>query len=242
MPDDMHSKTTLLTGGAWATEAPLPEATALAQLRAFIIDRAFQPGEKLPPERLLCVELGLKRSDLRKALDHMESENQLWRHVGKGTFLASTVGSESLGGFDQLAQRVSPADVMRARSALEPAIAREAALHASSAAITKLSLNIERARQAATWREYEALDTDFHRQIAEAGGSTTLLALFDQLNALRRMVTWGRVVRTSNHPADDHSSFAEHARILDGICGRDPEAAQTAMRLHIRSVENRLFS
>ncbi|MGQ0567335.1 MAG: FadR/GntR family transcriptional regulator [Gemmobacter sp.] len=237
MPDDMHAPgdLPLLTDGGVSGSA------ALAQLRAYIADRAFKPGERLPPERTLCLDLGLKRGDLRRALEALERENRLWRHVGKGTFLTDHDPATAPGPFDQLASQVSPADVMRARAALEPAIAREAALHASASAIAKLRLNVDRARQAATWREYEALDNEFHRQIAESSGSTTLLALFDQLNTLRRVVSWGRVLRTGVRPPAEHSSFAEHARIVEEIALRGPEAAQAAMRAHLRSVENRLL-
>jgi DNA-binding GntR family transcriptional regulator len=100
---------------------------------------------------------------------------------------------------------------------------------------------VERAREAATWREYEALDNEFHRQIAESSGSTTLVALFDQLNTLRRMVSWGKVVRAGPRPPADHSSFVEHAKIAEEIAARSPDAAQAAMRAHLRSVENRLL-
>lgn len=215
---------------------------ALAQLRAYIADRAFKPGERLPPERVLCIDLGLNRAELRRALQVLEQENRLWRHVGKGTFLTDVdPGAAQMDAFGMLAQQVSPADVLRARAALEPAIAREAALHASASAIAKLRLNVDRAAQAATWREYEALDNEFHRQIAESSGSTTLLALFDQLNMLRRMVSWGRMVRSGARPPAEHSSFAEHARIVDEIAVRDADGAQIAMRAHLRSVENRLL-
>ncbi len=235
MPDDLPPEPSHLPDGGVSGNA------ALAQLRAYIADRAFGPGDRLPPERVLCVDLGLKRTDLRRALDALERENRLWRHVGKGTFLTDHDPASAPGPFDQLANQVSPADVMRARAALEPAIAREAALYASASSIAKLRLNLDRAMQAATWREYEALDNEFHRQIAESSGSTTLLALFDQLNTLRRMVSWGRVVRTGAHPPADHSSFAEHARIVEDIAIRSPDAAQAAMRAHLRSVANRLL-
>ena len=225
-----------------ATDSGVSGTAALTQLRAFIADRSFKPGERLPPERVLCVELGLNRAEVRRALQVLEQENRLWRHVGKGTFLTevdpASAPPDSIG---QLAQQVSPADVLRARAALEPAVAREAALHASAAAIARLRLNVERAVQAATWREYEALDNEFHRLIAQSSGSTTLLALFDQLNMLRRMVSWGRMVRSGIRPPAEHSSFAEHARIVDEIAGRNPDAAQFAMRAHLRSVENRLL-
>jgi DNA-binding GntR family transcriptional regulator len=104
-----------------------------------------------------------------------------------------------------------------------------------------LRLNVDRTLRAATWRVYAALDNDFPRQIAESLDSTTLLALFDQLNTLRRMVWWWRVVRPGPRPPADHSSFAEHARIVEEIAGRSPDAAQSAMRAHLRSVEARLL-
>lgn len=237
MPNDMNPRPDRQP----AAEAGVSGNAALAQLRAYIADRAFAPGDRLPPERVLCIDLGLKRGDLRRALAALEQENRLWRHVGKGTFLTEQHQAESTTAFDRLAHQVSPADVMRARAALEPAIAREAALHASASGIAKLRLNVERARHAATWREYEALDNEFHRQIAESSGSTTLVALFDQLNTLRRMVSWGKVTRTGTRPPEDHSSFAEHARIVEEIAIRSPDAAQAAMRSHLRSVENRLL-
>lgn len=242
MPNDMNAQPGQTPDPAPAGDGGVSGSAALAQLRAYIADRAFKPGERLPPERILCIDLGLKRNDLRRALEALEQENRLWRHVGKGTFLTEQDTAAPPGAFDQLAHQVSPADVMRARAALEPAVAREAALHASASAIAKLRLNLERARKAATWREYEALDNEFHRQIAESSGSTTLLALFDQLNTLRRMVSWGRVLRSGTRPPADHSSFAEHARIVEEIAIRSPDAAQSAMRAHLRSVENRLLA
>jgi len=242
MPDDMNTADDSAFVVAEPREVPLSDSAALAQLRSYIANQAFKPGQKLPAERALCTELGLRRNDLRKALETLERENRLWRHVGKGTFLTATTTPDQTSGLDRLAQQVSPADVMRARSALEPAIAREAALHATAAAIAKLHLNLDRARKAATWREYEALDNEFHRQIAEATGSTTLLALFDQLNTLRRMVSWGRIQRTSVKPPVDHPSFTDHSRIVAEVAARSPDAAQSAMRAHLRAVEIRLFS
>lgn len=223
------------------TPIGLSDSAALTQLRAYIAGRSFRPGDRLPPERQLCGDLGLRRSELRRALETLEREGVLWRHVGKGTFLSTATAQTSQSDFDRLSQQLSPADVMRARGALEPAIAREAALHASASAIQRLGLNIERARRAATWREYEALDNEFHRLIAEGSGSATLLALFDQLNTLRRMVSWGRIVRDGARPPEDHSSFAQHEQIMAAIAARDPDEAQAAMRAHLRSVENRLF-
>lgn len=242
MSDDLNVLPNDQSGHARAEDARVSATAALARLRAYISDRSFKAGERLPPERVLSADLGLNRAELRRALQVLEDENLLWRHVGKGTFLTgvdpATAQTEAIG---KLAQQVSPADVLRARATLEPALAREAALYASASAISALRVTMDRSMRAETWREYEAFDTEFHRQIAESSGSTTLLALFDQVNMLRRMVSWGQVKRVGTRPAADHSSFSEHARIVDEIAVRDPDAAQSAMRAHLRSVENRLF-
>jgi DNA-binding FadR family transcriptional regulator len=216
-------------------------SAALVQLRAFISDKGFKQGDRLPPERLLGPQIGLRRFELRKALETLTDEGVLWRHVGKGTFIAAMADQSAQNDLGGLAKRISPADVMRARAALEPAIARDAALHAAATAIAALRLTTERSRAAATWREYEALDNDFHRQIAEASGSLALLALFDQLNTLRRMVAWGRLSRGGPRPPDDHPSFAQHDAIVAALAACDPDAAHGAMRAHLRSVEDRLY-
>jgi DNA-binding GntR family transcriptional regulator len=130
---------------------------------------------------------------------------------------------------------------MRARLSLEPALSREAAIHASASALAALELTVGRSKTAATWREYEALDNDFHRQIAEASGSLVLLALFDQLNTLRRMVAW----ETSPGWARGHRVSIPASANMRQSSQRSPRgmpmAPHAAMRTHLRSVEDRLF-
>lgn len=227
--------------GRTSRPALVSDGAALVQLRAYIQNSGFNQGQKLPPERILGPELGLRRFELRKALETLVDEGVLWRHVGKGTFLARATDQSDQNDLSSLARTISPSDVMRARLSLEPALAREAAIHASASALAGLQLTIDRSRTAATWREYEALDNDFHRQVAEASASLVLLALFDQLNTLRRMVAWGNLTRTGAKPPREHSSFREHEAILSCIAARDADGAHAAMRTHLRSVEDRLF-
>lgn len=214
---------------------------AVEILKAFIEAGGFASGDRLPPERELMVELGMTRTALRKALDQLEIEGRIWRHVGKGTFIASDAGSDRPGRLSELSSRVTPYQMMRARLSLEPAIAREAAMNASDAAARKIAAARDRAVDAPTWDIYEAEDDALHRRIAEATGNVLLLDLFDQLNNVRRAVAWNSVVRQSDRPPRDHSSFAEHDRIVDAILTRNPNEAHAAMRDHLNSVSARLF-
>jgi DNA-binding FadR family transcriptional regulator len=216
------------------------EGSTVTLLRARIAAGDYGPGGRLPSERRLIAEMGVGRTELRKALETLEREGAIWRHVGKGTFVHAGRG-EAGTAVAGLARRTTPVKMMRARLAIEPAVAREAAVNASAEAIARMRLAMRRARAAASWREYEAQDDAFHRSLAEASDNLPLLAIFDQLNAIRRAVAWGNVERRSPRPPADHASFAEHERIAGAIEARDPEAAQAAMRMHLRSVASRLF-
>ncbi len=223
------------------TQANAATDGTVETLRAFIEAGRFASGDRLPPERELMVELGVTRTALRKALDRLEHEGRIWRHVGKGTFIASEAGSDRPGRLSELSNRVTPYQMMRARLSLEPSIAREAAINASDAEVRKITAARDGATRASDWDAYEAEDDAFHRRIAEATGNVLLLDLFDQLNTVRRAVAWNTVTRQSTRPSREHASFVEHDRIVDAIVSRDPSEAFAAMRDHLNSVSTRLF-
>ena len=214
----------------------------VARLRSYISAGGFAQGVRLPAERQLTDELGMTRATLRKALDALERDGVIWRHVGKGTFIADGSSPQSpTGAMVELGRQLTPFRMMRARMAIEPAIAREAAVNASGDTQMRMRRALDRSKLAATWKDYEIQDDIFHRTVAEASDNLLLLTLFDQLNGVRRAVAWGNVTRQSPQPSPDHSSFAEHDAIAKAIASRNPVAAYEAMRAHLRSVSQRLF-
>jgi DNA-binding FadR family transcriptional regulator len=215
-------------------------ASALTQLRAFLAQTALSSSTRLPPERELSELLGVKRGELRKALAILERHGELWRHVGKGTFIGARPVAE-MSSVAEIAAQTNPAEVMRARLAIEPELAREAALHATADDLEEMKLCVSGARAAATWRQYETWDNRLHRAIAEAAHNALLLAVFDTVNAVRRAVVWGRLRDESPQPPADHHSFAEHEAIVEAIENRDLARAASAMRLHLRSVGGHLI-
>lgn len=214
------------------------DATIVA-LKSFIDAGSYSPGDRLPPERNLIGELGVTRTTLRKALDALEREGTIWRHVGKGTFVAGN--GENRTGISEIAHQMTPVRMMRARLSIEPAIAREAAVNASREIMVRIKTARDRSRSANTWAEYETQDDLLHRTIAEATDNILLVSLFDHLNQVRRAVALDNVVRGTARPPADHSSFAEHDTLVAALEARDPTAAHDAMRNHLRSVSARLF-
>ncbi len=217
---------------------------AIAAMRAFIEESAYAPGDRLPAERELIGHLQISRSTLRKALDALEREGVIWRHVGKGTFVAGhgqDNEGDALGNLAGIVQQITPVRMMRARLCIEPAIAGEAAVNASKEAVIRVKLAMDRARRAQTWEDYETQDDLFHCAVAEAADNILLQSLFEQLNRVRRAVAVNTVIRSSERPPERHSSFLEHERIVAAITDRDSKAAYDAMRQHIGSVSARLF-
>lgn len=214
--------------------------SALTQLKAFLAQQDYPANTRLPPERELSEMLGVSRGELRKALATLEDDGELWRHVGKGTFVGAKPVDE-VGSIATVANQTNPADVMRTRLLFEPEIAREAALNATLDDIREMRTCIRGSMEAETWRQYENWDNRLHRAIAEATHSTLLLALFDTLNSVRRAVVWGRLRVGRDRPPEDHHSFAEHLAIVDAIEHRDLTQASSMMRQHLRTVRDRLL-
>ena len=100
---------------------------------------------------------------------------------------------------------------------------------------------IRASREASTWRQYENCDNRLHRTIAEASGNTVLIALFDQLNAVRRAVVWGRLRDQTDRPPPSHHSFAEHDRLLKALEERHQDEAHDVMLQHLQTVATKLL-
>src|SRR3546814_1889794 len=68
----------------------------------------------------------------------MEGNGELWRHVGKGTFIGARPAKE-YSDVGAIAALTNPREVMQARLLIEPQIAREAALNATAGDIGELT-------------------------------------------------------------------------------------------------------
>lgn len=58
-----------------------------AIIRGQIIDGELRPGDRLPSEAELSAQYGISRATVRQALESLEREGVINRHVGRGTFV-----------------------------------------------------------------------------------------------------------------------------------------------------------
>lgn len=209
------------------------------RLKQYVAEGGFQHNDRLPPERDLAARLGVSRADLRKALAVLESDGLIWRHVGRGTFIGSRPVL-NLADVAYLGELASPSQVMVARIAVEPELARLAALYAARADFEAIAHWTQRCRSAPDWRSYEAADNNLHHAIAKATHNKLLLYLFDTLNTVRRSTVWGQR-RTTTRPPPDHFSFDQHDAIRAAILARDGARAAALMRDHLTAVRDRVL-
>src|SRR5580698_9252901 len=62
-------------------------ASAFEQLISHVVNGTWKAGDRIPPERELCQQLGIARTSLREALKAMELVGMLDSRVGDGTFV-----------------------------------------------------------------------------------------------------------------------------------------------------------
>ncbi|GAI89883.1 unnamed protein product, partial [marine sediment metagenome] len=68
----------------------VPEV-ALQAIRKLIIDEGFAPGDALPSQRDLALQLGVSRASLREALSSLSALGVISVQPGKGVFVQSSV-------------------------------------------------------------------------------------------------------------------------------------------------------
>lgn len=214
-------------------------ATLADRLKEFIAVERFHHNDRLPAERDLAAQFAVTRADLRKALAVLEADGLIWRHVGRGTFIGARPVL-NLADVAYLGELASPSQVLIARIAVEPELARLAALYGARADFEAIRHWTQRCRSAPDWRSYEASDNNLHHAIAKATHNKLLLYLFDTLNTVRRSTVWGQR-RTTPRPPPDHFSLDQHDAIHAAIVARDEAGAAALMRAHLVAVRDHVL-
>ena len=213
---------------------------ALARLRTMIEVRNVQAAGRLPPERVLAEQMGISRRAVRHALDMLEAEGRITRQQGRGTLICDARES-AIDLSTELAKLTNPVDTLEARMAIEPTLARLAALRGTQADFDKLFESAEASRLAKDPVSYENADAAFHRRIAAAARNPVLVTIFEALLHVASDRSW-RHGRETAHCINNQARYAAaHRKIAAAICERNPKAAEEAMRSHLGIVQQQLI-
>jgi len=131
--------------------------------------------------------------------------------------------------------------VVSARKVLESAIAALAVLEATEEDFAAMEAIVEQlATAAALQQPIFALTPTFHVAVAHATHNPMLESVITSFNAL--MSKTGKLLEASGGNEHRAHEYASHRDLLRVLRRRDPEAARTAMALHIQQTMDALDS
>ena len=220
--------------------------------RAALLDQLhsgqWQAGERLPTEREFGEQYQISRSTVRKVLADMRAQGLIEQTVGSGTYVTdkaaamSGAAQPSAGASEPAVWHTSPAELMEARMALEPAIIEMVIGHATPADFEQMAQCCERAEAAASVEEFEVWDGMFHEIIARAAHNSFVARLFKLMNQARAQGEWGMLKKRSLTPERRLAYQAEHRALLQAITARDPVQAKALAQEHLLHVRKNLLN
>jgi DNA-binding GntR family transcriptional regulator len=190
-------------------------------LRGAIVRGDLFPGAQLS-ENALAAEMGVSRTPIREALARLRDDRLVEIVPQLGTFVAR-ISEQGV------------ADAQFIREALECAAIRHATQRATSDDIADLEANLEdqgRAGEAGDLEAFYLLDDAFHRGLTDLSGHPTVWSVSERakshLNRVRRL--------SLGMPDYLGDMVLEHRAVLDAVAAHEPDAAEDALRHHLRMV------
>ena len=208
----------------------------ILNLKELINFKNFEPGDKLPSERMLAVKFGVSRSNLRESLQTLEFYGLVKSIPQSGTFVAD-IGITAMNGMiDDILGLSVPSfkDLVEARIFLELKGVKLAALRRTTDDLIHLENTLADYSDKVI-RGEDAVQEDllFHLAIAKASANSTL-------NTFMLKITPEIITNfEQHHVCDKDTAFKgieEHKAIVDAIRDQDPDMAKNAMKKHFRDL------
>ena len=193
---------------------------AYAEIRRRILNGELSAETPLS-EYQLAEELELSRTPVREAVKRLEREGLVQSIPNRGTFVAELTARDI-------------SEIYQVREQLEGFAARIAAESMSDESIRKLEEEIRILNTlAADGRLVEVVDSDIrlHKHIVASTQNSRLITLLETLDDQMHRVR--ALFPQSSQWLD--TTLEDHANIVNAIKARDGEAAEKAMKAHLRS-------
>lgn len=218
--------------------------TVAADLETRILEGSLKPGDRLPAERELALELGVSRPTLREAIQKLAAKGLLQTRHGGGTTVTDRMDAhfadpwqEMLKGHPSL-----QGDLLEFRHMLESQAARLAAERATDADLERL--DVAYAVLVRHFADEEDLDgcTDadvaFHQAIAEAAHNVLIGHLTASLMRLIRGHVSSNLGHLHGRPRRWKELQSQHQAIWQAIHERKPGRAAEAAGDHVEFVRD----
>ena len=208
---------------------------AITQIENLINTGVLKPGDKLPPERELSLELQVSRSILREALKTLEGLGYLYRRTGGGTFVREVNDWNSGLFMSDLIKRATFLDYLEAREMLEQKVVQLVIERASDKELMEIDEIISLLESS----EYNTeLVLQFHHKLALLTKNIVLIKFM-----LTNWELHKNLVIANNVSIDEGRTKTvarEHKAILTAIKERNKAKAQQAVLTHLNNIRRHL--
>ena len=214
------------------------------RIRAQIAAGTLRPGDKLPAERELALQLGVGRNALREALRSLEIAGIVRLHKGaKGGAFIQSGDADRMNDVvrDMLSLgSISIAELTESRMHIQDLVVRLACERATRTDLDALAANIERTEQMTVDGRYVdrvECSREFYRLLAAATHNQVLAMMVHSITEILMQFVYARV----SAGGKPQPRLVEKRRaFLDALRQRDAESATRLMRLHLISVHRLL--
>jgi DNA-binding GntR family transcriptional regulator len=190
-----------------------------SEIRNAVLSGEMRPGTRIRQE-LLAAHFGASRIPVREALKQLENEGLVVLAPNRGAWIADVNSEESI-------------EVYKIREAVEPLAIFESVPNLTDTDIDSLDATVRDLESVTTLEDYIQLDREFHLRTYSRARMPQLLAMVERFwNSTQHF----RRQFVKEAFAKDGLPFSDpqHLLLMDAIRGRDAEAAQVLVRLHIR--------
>jgi GntR family transcriptional regulator, transcriptional repressor for pyruvate dehydrogenase complex len=206
----------------------------VSHVRELIEQGALKPGDRLPAERDLAIQIGVSRPTIRAGLRTLAAMGVVRSRHGSGTYIPDGPPALNTDALSFLAalHGFTREEMYEARRILEVGAAELAAERATSDQVATLAEEV--ASLFASMQDPEVFlvhDINFHRGVAAASGNPIVASLVEMVSALYYEQRRDTAARASDRDLRDAAQM--HRRIYQAIRARDGETAGRAMHDHL---------
>ncbi len=217
------------------TSVPAYKAVA-TEIESMLASGSLKPGEPLPNEIDFAAQFGVNRSTIRESLRLLEDTGYVER-VSPRKLIAAIPDAKSLATRTSRAlfvNRVTMRQIWETNLAVEPHMARHAALTANPEQIAALRSNIDETMlRQNNGNDLSDLDEQFHALLGAASNHMAMLIAMEPYSALFLPIVDGLIHRTDVGVR----LVVAHERIVEAIERRDADVAELWSRRHLLDFE-----
>lgn len=216
-----------------------------SSLERRILEGSLKPGDRLPPERELALELGVSRPSLREAIQKLVSKGMVQSRQGGGSFVTDRLESTFFDPWQDMmgAHPTLRDDLLEFRRMLEGQAAEWAAERATDADLIRLKQAFDAMNGAFDADDLDccsSADIAFHQAIGEASHNVLIGHLSAALLRLMHDHIHINLGELKGIPKAISRLKEQHAAIYAAIREGKPDLARTAAETHIDYVRESL--